>query len=105
MKAGDKHVPLDVLYADERVEKGPLVCIQVYFDGTRTGETCDRKHRDPDERWNVGIVDMATGKLLDPAPGRRRRRRARRRRRRRRQPREEAAAREAAREEVALSPR
>jgi len=68
LKAGDKRIPLDVLYADERADKGPLVCIQVYFDGTRTGETCDRKHRDPDERWNVGIVDMATGKLLDPAP-------------------------------------
>ena len=68
LKAGDKHIPLDVHYADERAEKGPLVCIQVYFDGARTGETCDRKHRDLDEHWNVGIVDMATGKILDPAP-------------------------------------
>ena len=68
LKASDKHVPLDVLYADERAEKGPIVCIQVYFDGTRTGETCDRKHRAPDERWNVGVIDMASGKVLDPAP-------------------------------------
>ncbi len=68
LKAGEKQVPLDVLYSDERADKGPLVCIQVYFDGTRTGETCDRKHRAPDERWNVGIVDMATGRILDPAP-------------------------------------
>ena len=67
LKASDKHLPLDVLYADERIEKGPLVCIQLYFDGTRTGETCDRKHRDPDERWQVGVVDMATGKLLEPS--------------------------------------
>lgn len=68
LKASDKHVPLDVLYTDERIEKGPLVCIQLYFDGTRTGETCDRKHRDPDERWLVGAVDMATGKLLESTP-------------------------------------
>jgi hypothetical protein len=67
LKASDKRVPLDVLYADERIEKGPLVCIQLYFDGTRTGETCDRKHRAPEDRWHVGIVDMATGKLLEPA--------------------------------------
>lgn len=69
LKAGDKRVPLDVIYADERAEKGPLVCIQVYFDGARTGETCDRKHRAPDERWSIGIVDVATGRILDPAPG------------------------------------
>jgi hypothetical protein len=68
LKASDKHVPLDVLYSDERVEKAPLVCIQVYFDGTRTGETCDRKHRDPEERWAIGSVDMSTGKLIDPPP-------------------------------------
>jgi hypothetical protein len=68
LKAGDKRIPLDVLYSDERADKGPLVCIQVYFDGTRTGETCDRKHRDPDEHWNIGTLEMATGKLLDPAP-------------------------------------
>ncbi len=66
LKASDKRVPLDVLYTDERIEKGPLVCIQLYFDGARTAETCDRKHRDPDERWQVGIVDMATGKLSEP---------------------------------------
>jgi hypothetical protein len=67
LKAGDKRVPLDVVYADERADKGPLVCIQVYFDGARTGETCDRKHRDPNEHWNIGIVDTTTGKVLEPA--------------------------------------
>jgi len=69
LKASDKHVALDVLYTDERIEKGPLVCIQLYFDGTRTGETCDRKHRDADERWQIGVVDMATGKLLEAPAG------------------------------------
>jgi hypothetical protein len=67
LKASDKRIPLDVLYADERIEKGPLVCVQLYFDGARTGDTCDRKHRDPDERWQVGTVDMASGKLVEPA--------------------------------------
>jgi len=67
IKASEKLLSLDVLYTDERIEKGPLVCVQLYFDGARTGETCDRKHRDPDERWQVGTVDMASGKLLEPA--------------------------------------
>jgi hypothetical protein len=66
LKASDKRLPLDVFYADERIEKGPLVCIQLYFDGARTGETCDRKHRNPEDRWQVGTVDMVTGKLLEP---------------------------------------
>ncbi len=66
LRASDKRVPLDVLYADERIERGPLVCVQLYFDGARTGESCDRKHRDPGERWEVGVVEMETGKLAVP---------------------------------------
>jgi hypothetical protein len=69
LKASDKQIPLDVLYLDERIEKGPLVCVQLYFDGVRTGETCDRKHRSADERWQIGVVDMASGKLIDAALG------------------------------------
>jgi hypothetical protein len=69
LKASEKQLPLDVLYTDERIEKGPLVCVQLYFDGARTGETCDRKHRDADERWQVGVVDMATGKLVESSAG------------------------------------
>ena len=68
IKASDKRLPLDVLYVDERIEKGPLVCVQLYFDGARTGEKCDRVHRNPDERWSVGTVDMATGLLTELAP-------------------------------------
>jgi hypothetical protein len=56
---------LAVTYADERVDKGPLVCLQLYKNGERTGETCDRKHREPDERWEAGVLDPATGKLGD----------------------------------------
>ena len=65
--ASGKRIPLDVLYVDERIEKGPLVCVQVYFDGVRSGETCDRQHRDPEERWQVGTIEMETGKLIEPA--------------------------------------
>ena len=54
-------------YVDERVDKGPLACVQVWFEGVRTGEVCDRAHRDPDERWSVGILDMATGKVMEPS--------------------------------------
>ena len=61
-------VPVSVRYVDEHPEKGPVACVQVWFDGARTAETCDRKHRDPDERWEVGSVDMATGRLVDPPP-------------------------------------
>jgi hypothetical protein len=65
LKPSDRRIPLDVFYVDERIEKGPLVCVQVYFDGARTGEKCDRLHRDPEEKWHVGTVDMSNGKLLD----------------------------------------
>lgn len=65
LKAGDKKIPLSVQYVDERVEKGPMVCVQLYFDGARTSETCDRPHRNADERWDVGTVDLATGKLIE----------------------------------------
>lgn len=65
LKASAKRLPLEVLYTDERIEKGPRVCVQLYFDGARTGEVCDREHRDPEARWSIGTLDMETGKLLD----------------------------------------
>ncbi len=68
LSPSDEKVPLSVRYVDEHIEKGPLACVQVWFEGARTAELCDRKHRDPDERWDVGVVDMATGKLLEPEP-------------------------------------
>ena len=63
IKASDKKLPLSVDYVDERVEKGPLACVQVYFDGARTGETCDRSHRAAGDKWEVGTLEMATGKI------------------------------------------
>jgi hypothetical protein len=56
-----------VVYLDERIDKGPLVCVQLYRDGARTGETCDRAHRDADERWTVGVVEMESGLLAGQA--------------------------------------
>ena len=66
---GDRRLPVSVQFLDERVEKGPGPCVHVWYDGVRTGETCDRMHRDADEIWKVGTLDTATGKLLpDGAP-------------------------------------
>lgn len=68
VKASSEKLPLAVRYVDERVDKGPLACVHVWYDGARTAELCDRKHRDPDERWDVGILDMTTGKIGEPPP-------------------------------------
>lgn len=66
---GNRRLPVSVQYIDERVEKGPGPCVHVWYDGERTGETCDRAHRDADEIWKVGVLDTSTGKLLqDGAP-------------------------------------
>ncbi len=67
LKAGTGHVPLWVGYVDERIEKGPLVCVQAYFEGAQTAEMCDRVHRDADEKWTVGTLDLSTGKFVDTA--------------------------------------
>jgi hypothetical protein len=58
-------MPVSVTYADEHADKGPLVCVQVYFDGARTMETCDRKHRSANEKWDVGVLDVGNGKIFD----------------------------------------
>jgi hypothetical protein len=61
---GNRKLPVSVQFIDERVEKGPGPCVHIWYDGQRTGETCDRKHRDADEIWRVGTLDTTTGKLL-----------------------------------------
>lgn len=60
---GARRLPVSVQYLDERAEKGPGPCVHVWFDGQRTGETCDRKHRDMDEIWRAGTLDTTTGQL------------------------------------------
>lgn len=66
VKSSDKHILLDVLYVDERADKGPVVCVQVYAGSARTSETCDATHRDANESWSLGRLDARTGKLLGP---------------------------------------
>lgn len=61
---GSRRLPVSVQFLDERIEKGPGPCVHVWYDGERTGETCDRLHRDADEIWRVGTLDTATGKLI-----------------------------------------
>jgi hypothetical protein len=61
---GNRRLPVSVQFMDERAEHGPGPCVHVWYDGVRTGETCDRKHRDSDEIWRVGVLDTTTGKLL-----------------------------------------
>ncbi|MBS2017311.1 MAG: hypothetical protein JST00_30790 [Deltaproteobacteria bacterium] len=68
LRASDKKTPLELTYVDERVDKGPLVCVHVYYDGARTFETCDRNARKAGELWNVGAVDMTTGRIGEAAP-------------------------------------
>lgn len=68
LKAGERKLPLSVDYVDERVDKGPLVCVQLYREGARTDEACDRAHRNPDEHWDAGVVDLATGKFVAASP-------------------------------------
>jgi hypothetical protein len=62
---GKRSLPVSVQYLGERAEKGPGPCVHVWFDGARTAETCDRKHRAADEIWQVGTLDTTTGKLAD----------------------------------------
>lgn len=61
---GNRRLPVSVQFLDERVEKGPGPCVHVWLDGARTAETCDRKHREVDEIWRVGVLDTTTGKLM-----------------------------------------
>jgi hypothetical protein len=66
---GKRQLPISVQFMDERAEKGPGPCVHVWYDGERTAETCDRKHRDAEEIWKVGTLDTATGKIaMEGAP-------------------------------------
>ncbi len=65
LKPGSRDVPLSVHYTDERVEKGPMVCIRTFVGGVRAAEVCDPKYRAAGDRWNVGSVDLARGVFGD----------------------------------------
>ena len=66
LNASSKRLPIDVQYTDERIEKGPEVCVQLFFDGQRTANVCDKEHRAAGARWQVGTLEMPTGTFYDP---------------------------------------
>lgn len=59
-----RKLPLSLLYLDERAQSGPSPCVHVWYDGLRTATACDADHRHPEDRWELGVVDTGTGKLL-----------------------------------------
>lgn len=67
LKAPTGRTRVTVGYVDERVEKGPVACVQVYLDGKRTAEACDRRGRRSDEKWEVGVIDRDTGAFVENA--------------------------------------
>lgn len=67
LRAGTGNVPLTVDYLDERFEKGPYVCVQLFFDGAKTGELCDDVHRNAQDKWTIGTLNLASGTLVEQA--------------------------------------
>lgn len=68
LKASGERIPVMVRYLDERTDKDPVACVHVWYEGKRTTEVCDRKAREPDDRWELGELDMTTGQMMEPAP-------------------------------------
>lgn len=58
---------LSLRYVDERVEGGPVACVEVWFDGRRTARTCDVKARKPGDTLELGTLDIGSGEVA-PAP-------------------------------------
>jgi hypothetical protein len=67
--ASRRKLSLSVLYLDERAQAGPSPCVNVWYDGARTASACDHEHRHPEDRWELGVLDNASGKLQAPRPG------------------------------------
>ncbi|MCA9576948.1 MAG: hypothetical protein R3B36_23555 [Polyangiaceae bacterium] len=66
LKTRDKKVQLRVRYQDERIEKGPMVCLRAWYKGELTLDACDRLARAADDTWTTGPLDLSTGKPFDP---------------------------------------
>ncbi len=66
--ASQRRLPLSLLYLDERAEAGASPCVNIWFNGEKTVSMCDREHRHPEDRWEIGTVETATGKILPPKP-------------------------------------
>lgn len=63
-----RKLAMSLLYLDERPQVGPSPCVNVWFYGERTASICDRDHRHAEDRWEIGIIDTANGKLSPPKP-------------------------------------
>jgi len=66
--ASRRKLPLSVLYLDERPQAGPSPCVNIWFNGERTVNVCDHDHRHAEDRWELGILDTASGKINPPKP-------------------------------------
>lgn len=66
--ASKRSLGLSLLYLDERAKGGPSPCVNVWFDGERTASTCDDEARKAEDRWELGTLETATGKLTPKAP-------------------------------------
>lgn len=66
--ASRRKLPLSLLYLDERAQAGASPCVSVWFNGERTVATCDKDHRQAEDRWELGTLDTSTGKLTPPKP-------------------------------------
>lgn len=66
--AGARKLPLSLLYLDERAQEGPQPCVNVWFNGERTASVCDHDHRHSEDKWELGQIDTATGKIIPPKP-------------------------------------
>jgi hypothetical protein len=64
--ASRRKLPLSLLYLEERPQEGPAPCLTIWFDGQKMSESCDRAHRHPEDRWDLGTLDTATGSLTAP---------------------------------------
>lgn len=66
--ASRRKLPLSMLYLDERPQNGPSPCVNVWFNGEKTATVCDRDHRHAEDRWELGTLETATGKIQAPKP-------------------------------------
>lgn len=66
--ASRRRLPISLLYYDERAQEGPSPCINVWFNGDKTTTICDANHRHAEDRWELGTLDVGTGKIVPPKP-------------------------------------
>jgi hypothetical protein len=66
--ASRRKLPVSLLYLDERPQAGPSPCVSVWFNGERTASLCDHDHRHAEDRWEIGTLETASGKMGAPKP-------------------------------------